>query len=202
MIYCDLDNVLIDSLRLAKRQQDATEALGVPQALYEETARIVMKEFGYYSPQNHHAVLARHLTIGEAFVHKIIECAEEGGIVFPDVHDFLFNFDRSILAILTSGDPEFQMLKIQANDLDAYFSRIHVTIGHKADSLDAPSNEDFFLDDAPREIEKMKLRHPQMFCIQLRQPPFWETQKTTTYADARAIDLLEAAEIIRRQRSM
>ena len=202
MIYCDLDNVLIDSLRLAKRQQDAAEGIGVTPSLYEETARIVMKEFGFYSPQNHYDVLARHMTLDKEFVRIMLASAEAGGIVFPDVHDFLFNFDRADLAIVTSGDPEFQMLKIQANDLDGYFGQIHITTRHKPDCIKVALQGDCFLDDAPREIEKMKLRHPQMFCIQLRQPPFWEIQKTTTYADVYVADLLEAAEIIRRQRPM
>jgi len=198
MIYLDLDNLLIDSIKLAERTQQAVEYLGITADSYKKSAKDAMKEFGFYSPQNHYTILRKRLAIGEEFLQTVVSCAQAKDLVFPDTHEFLFEFDKENLAILTSGDPKFQLLKIRANGLDKCVKRIYVTRNHKPDHIPEPAEMGtFFLDDVPREIEKMKRRYPQVFCVQARKVPFWESQKTTAYADAYATTLIEAAKIIK-----
>jgi len=199
MINVDLDNVLIDSLTLVERTKQVVSGLGVTGELYERAVLTVMREFGAYTPERHYAVLKRHIPLDGEFVRRVLLCAEAGGIVYPDTMDFLTEFGKENLTIVTSGDPNFQLLKIQANNLDGYVRSIIVT-DDKPGSMKRPAAGDFFLDDAPRQIELVKQAHPQIFCIQMRQVPFWETEKTAPNADARVVDLREAAKIIRTKR--
>ena len=110
---------------------------------------------------------------------------------FPDSEEFLSSFNPQQLVLITSGNQDFQWRKIDAHDLTKYIKFVWVITnkalavsGELVSALRAGIKEPFFfIDDAPREIEAVKKAHPEVICIQVREPASWETQRETEFYD-------------------
>lgn len=203
MIYLDLDNTALDTVGLYNFMVDLLEnEFGVPRGVAMQAQQDAHLRHRTYTPEKLCDELAKvgH-PVSNDFLIRVYNYIESREMLYPDTMPFLKQFRRQELAILTRGDEFFQRRKIRAHGLDQLVGKLLVTQGEKCDSInDAVMPCTFFLDDAPREIEAMKRRHPWIICIQVREPPPWEEQRTTTYADGYARDLLLAADLIREMR--
>ena len=198
-IFVDLDCTLIDSERRYEDEKRVAENFGVPRAIYEWAVDELYKryEVGSYSfPLLCEIIRPRMLNFPEE-LHLRLASLLSCNYFFSDALDFLARFSQEELVLVTSGNQEFQQKKIQTHELAKYFGRIFVARNKAQVIGEEKAGTDFFIDDAPREIEKVKLAHPDVFCVQVRTPASWESQKYTSRADARLSDLISAAEYIK-----
>ncbi len=202
-IFCDLDCTLIDSERRYEDEKQIAARLGVSRDDYEWAVDELYHRFGIarYS----FTVLLE--IIRERVPHVSSGLAEElmslldRNYFFPDSLNFLNQFRRRDLTLVTAGVIEVQLKKVETHGMKALMGDIVVTdskpraMGER--KLDGRIH--FFLDDAPREIEAVKRAHPDIVCIQMRIPPSWESQKYTNFADVCLPNLAAAAEYIKRR---
>ena len=80
--------------------------------------------------------------------------------VYNDALSFLENNKDYYITLLTKGDENFQLLKINNTDIAKYFNDIIVTLKDKGD-LNINYQEGIFIDDNPNELASIMKRNPK-----------------------------------------
>lgn len=205
-IFCDLDCTLIDSEQRYEDEKRIAEGLGVSRDTYEWAVGELYNQFdvaGYTFERLYEIIRERVPGVPSCLAEELASLLDRN-YFFPDALLFFGEFHRQDLIIVTSGVSAFQLRKIETHGLKTRARAIVIT-GNKAEVLGeykTGGRIHFFLDDAPREIEAVKRVHPDVICIQVRQPASWESQKTTALADAYLPDLAAAAEYIKRRTAL
>ena len=198
-IFFDLDQAQIEVEHRVQLEIEAAARYGMSQQTFMEGRGLAVKEgisfFNYKKLFEHCARVKPDLD--QAIIEEWYDIIRMKRI-FPDTIPALELVPIKRRVMLTTGDPEFQNIKIDPNGLRDYFSQILIVPTPKCDSL---ADEDIppgaaFADDSPREIDAMKLRHPKVFSVQVRNPAPWEHQKISEYKDAHAEDLYAAVFLI------
>ncbi len=203
LIFIDLDCTLIDSEKRYEDEKQMAERFGIKRDVYVWAVNELYRRHGTYKYS--FALLCEILRERTPRANKNFE-GELSRLLgrnyfFSDAPQFLSRFNCEELILLTSGTPDFQSRKIDVHGLNEVVKATFITdnkpiiIGREKRG----SALNFFIDDAPREIEAVKRIHPDVVCIQIRTPPSWEMQKHTPLADARLPDLVSAVEYIERK---
>lgn len=199
MIYVDLDNTLIDSARRLRYEISIAERYGVSRETYWRAVDIFHERYAISAVRFELLFECCRVLIPD--LSEVI--LEEWNALlrtpyfFPDTHDFLSAFEPKDLALLTTGYPEFQKIKIATHGLERYFSEIHIVGSPKCRHISPPKNS-VFIDDAAREIDATKKYIPDAYCIFVREPIEWEKQKFSLLRDAYCNDLFEAKDHIKK----
>src|SRR3989344_2699786 len=193
MIYVDLDNTLIDSVGRLRMEMDVANRYGLSDTDYQKGIDFAFEKYGIGSfgyatlfegcraikPELKREILADW--------QRIVETA----CFFPDTQEFLAEFKKEELTLLTTGNPDFQRTKIKAHGLEWHFQEIIIVNSPKCRHI-SPGPRSVFIDDSPREIDEMKTAFPEVFCVLVREVAPWESQKESVLADAKSSDLLSA----------
>jgi FMN phosphatase YigB (HAD superfamily) len=123
--------------------------------------------------------------------------------IFPDVRNFLEQFERADLYLISYGDLEYQRNKIKNSGITKYFNKVITTYKLKAEelakilSLDEIESEDiYFLDDRVEQIRSVKKKFPQAHTLLVRRKEGRYNDEKDKYCDFEVGDLNEAARII------
>jgi FMN phosphatase YigB (HAD superfamily) len=200
MIFVDLDNTLIDSIRRSEDEIKILLKYGIPK---DTCYKIQTETFVKHGRYSYELLYQELLAIKTDLSRKIIKDLDKllkRNYLFYDSYKFFLEYEREELAVLTFGDSEFQMRKIKSSNVDLFIDKIYVT-QHKDDfifsyTVKHPDESVFFIDDSPHEIEAVKKACSKATCIQLRILPPWVKQVYTIYADSRQPSFLEAISYI------
>ena len=197
-ICVDLDNTLIDSVQRYTDEQIVAVKYGLDPSTYVKCVEKLFERHGnYYSYKLLLPILQEVKTDIKEGILPELESLLDRKYLFEDTEFFLSRFQKEQLVLVTSGDQVVQSRKIAAHQLESLFCAMILNPSNKADVVEAQkAGMVYFVDDAPREIEKVKKQCGLATCIQVREPPPWEKQKTTDYADYRVANLFEAVKII------
>lgn len=192
MICIDLDCTLIDSEKLYQDEKVVAVRYGISAKKYVAAVnRLYQQCRASYSFELLYEFLSK---IKPGLSRKIVDDLNallDKNYFFPDSKFFLSSFTPQQLALITTGSPHFQFRKIAAHGLKRYINFIWV-VSDKALPISGElvsatrmgiKEPLFFIDDAPREIETVKKAHPEVICIQVREPALWETQRETDFYD-------------------
>lgn len=203
IICVDLDNTLIDSVRRSKDEVGIAAKYGLRPEVYTKSINELFRRHGnMYSFQLLWPILLeKKAYLPEEMLNELNELLDKT-YFFGDTDLFLQSFKKEQLILVTSGDPVVQARKLYAHKLDERFDCVFLNPFAKTDVIGACIKECggekvYFVDDAPREIEAVKKTCPQAICVQVREPPPWEEQKTTDYADYYFWDLAGTADFIK-----
>jgi hypothetical protein len=133
-----------------------------------------------YSTRRHAQILAEH-GFDEEQVVKELETTTSpealSKLLYPDAHDFLKKLKSfgEPMVLLSLGDSEFQMLKVQGSGIEAYFDRVFVvndTKEHVVAELLAyvKDKKIWFVNDWVQQTLEIKNKFPQLHYI-LKQSP-------------------------------
>jgi hypothetical protein len=127
MFIVDFDDTLFDTrpgFRDARLK--AAAGLGISPELYQETYRVARRSadnIATYSTRRHAQILAEH-GFDEEQVVKELETTTTpealSKLLYPDAHDFLKKLKSfgEPMVLLSLGDSEFQMLKVQGSGIE------------------------------------------------------------------------------------
>lgn len=199
MIYVDLDNTLIDSMRRSDMERSAAIRCGMSEETFAQAMDLLVESHGLsdFSFEPFFEVCKRlHPDLDPALLSQW-KALLQLRIFFPDSLRFLGAFQKNELTLLTTGSPKHQQVKIRAHALPEYFKDILIVPTPKARAIACPPPDSIYVDDSGREIDEMKNCHPHVYCILVREPACWEKQKHSLHADARAFDLDHALLLIK-----
>ena len=120
-------------------------------------------------------------------------------LVYPDFFDFVRNFDKKDLILLSYGTTEFHKSKVQNSKVRNFFSEIIITKGDKSEkfkTIEKTENKIFFIDDKANQIDEVKTALPHIITIRMIRRQDEQTGKESKLADYVVKDLNEAKEII------
>ena len=197
MIYVDLDNTLLDAVKRLENEKEIARRHGIDDDLFEKAANLTHETHGISNWS--YTVFFESCRIlkpclEETMLHEWQKVIERSGI-FPDTIAFLNQFPKENLTLVTTGNHEYQRTKIRTDNLEAYFSEILIVPSPKCHHV-TPVYPAVYVDDSPREIDAMKLLHPEIFCILVREPAPWEKQKISLHADVYCPDLTMVRSVI------
>lgn len=193
MLYLDLDNTLIDTVKRLDFEKEVSEKYGLTGDKYLNAIDVVNERNG----------------VGNFTIRKLFDVCREmkpdfpeealrewmdfenRQIFFPDALDFIASFKKDELTLITAGDKNMQGKKIAVHNIEPLFSKILIVPSPKAQNIDPPPRGTIYIDDAPREIDAMKERFPYVTCVLVREPPPWEKVTISKYADMYCKDLKE-----------
>ncbi len=119
-----------------------------------------------------------------AMIDIIEQHAQE--FVFSDVHDFIEKHkDRFYISIATHGDAELQTEKISHSNLSKEVGKI-ISRKQKEKVVEIflkEYDEIWFIDDKPKNVERVKKAHPQVHTYLVVRPEDHPYAGSTKYAD-------------------
>ncbi len=195
----DMDGTLIDSAMRINMEHKVALEYGLTAEMFWEGRRLAEEKYGP-ALSNYRKLYAGCKEILPDLDEKIVEewlDVARTPMLYSDTLNFLASFPKEELILFTAGEPGFQNIKIDANGLRDKFSSILILPSPKANNFHNPEPGMIYLDDAPREIDAMRLRHPSVYCIQVREPSPWERQRSTRRKHRYAWDMTEAITIIK-----
>ena len=198
MIYIDLDNTLIDSVKRLSGEMTAALKYGISNDNFSKAMLAAFQNDGV-SRFGHKVLFKACCNLCPGLSKKLLNDWNDilnTPHIFPDAINFLSSFPKKDLVLLTTGSKEFQLTKIRVHGLKKFFSDIKIVPSPKCTSISPPPNS-IFIDDSPREIDATKQTFPGIYCILVRKPAPWEKQKTSHFKDAQCADLVKAIELIK-----
>ncbi len=121
--------------------------------------------------------------------------------IYPDFFDFVKNFDKKDLILLSLGTTDFQKKKIKSSQIEDFFNEIVVTYGNKAENFKVlvekyNSEKMFFVEDSAVQIDSVKKEFPQVITFKMERPQGKNIETKSELADYVVKDLREVREII------
>lgn len=198
LIYLDLDNTLIDSVRRYEEEQETAERYGVSRAEYVRAVETLYARHGtasYTFPLLFSIIRETRPDAPEALLRELKGLLGKR-YFFPDTLEFFARFPREELIVVTESRYEFQWPKAAVHNLLAYVREVRISHVKRKSEMIEESGQTFFLDDAARHMDDVKRAHPGIVCIQVRVPAPWEKKQKALLADAVCGTLIEAAGFI------
>jgi len=120
--------------------------------------------------------------------------------VYSDFFDFVKNFHKSDLILLSFGTTDFQKIKIKNSGIMEYFDEIIITSGSKAKDIgEIQKKHDetlIFIDDKTSHIDEVKKCFPRIVAIKMERLNKKHIVSKSELADCTVNDLYEARRII------
>jgi FMN phosphatase YigB (HAD superfamily) len=124
-----------------------------------------------------------------------------GDFVYPDFFDFINNFNKKDLILLSFGTIDFQGMKIKNSGIIPYFQEVIITGKDKSDDLKniliKNKNEKiFFIDDKAEQIDNVKEKLSQIIAMKMERSQGGHINTESKLADYVVKDLNEVRNII------
>ncbi|MCC6639219.1 hypothetical protein IT409_01525 [Candidatus Falkowbacteria bacterium] len=173
--YIDLDSTLYDTPKFKEALAQSMSGLIHPDDFLISFEQVLRSyEQGYAYSIERHANVLQDLhgipaDITTSTLSQIVE--ESNDFVYDDVIPFLESKRDENLILLSFGDTDFQMAKINASGLTKYFKHILVTEAHKHTIAlpTAINSQTIFLNDNRLENKQLRLAYPQAKIIEIQR---------------------------------
>lgn len=166
-IFIDFDDVIFNAKKFRKDLIGIFGKHGITKQEFESSYYSFGKKEEmrgkYYDPRRQIKVLKKKYVVNNERLKKDLDAflKDLRGYIFPDVRDFLDNFEKKNLFLITYGHAQFQKKKIVNSGMSRCFNKILICRGNKVDIINdvckkrgiTPGEEDILLiDDHPEQI--------------------------------------------------
>lgn len=155
MVYIDFDSTLFNSNLFLEHLNDVLNSCQVNMAIYDDY-KIKMKQTGY-NPINILQQMENAYPFQKDVYEKIDNLLRNSNkYLYEDVLPFLLWLKEKKIKIvlLTKGNREFQLKKIEYTGILDYLDEIITTLNEKGD-LNIDYQHSIFIDDNPQEIDSL-----------------------------------------------
>ena len=127
---------------------------------------------------------------------------EASDFVYPDFFEFVKNFNKKDLILLSFGTTDFQGMKIKNSGVASYFQEVIITQKDKMEDLKNniliknKGEKIFFIDDKAEQIDKIKEKLPQIITMKMERSRGRHINVKSKLTDYVVKDLDEAKNII------
>lgn len=206
-IFIDFDDTLFNTKDFSCAYKKIFEKCGV--------CKDIFKELYYDYPQKKGDKLLKYnfnnhvRRIGEECKMDTIELRKKVAefikdtrhYIFEDVWNFLNNFKKEELILVSLGNNEFQKSKIKNSGIEKKFEKVIVTDEMKSKVIKKflkPQEAFYFLDDRIEQVEDVKEALPQGITFFVKRPERRFQDEKNNYCDFEIKNLNEALEIIKK----
>jgi len=126
--------------------------------------------------------------------------AKDNVFVYSDFFDFVLDYKKEELILLSFGTTKFQKNKIENSGISKYFNEVIITSRNKADDMSCIKKKYnkniIFIDDKAEAIDDVKKRLPNVVTMKMERPQGGHIDTESKLADYVIKELNEAKNII------
>lgn len=121
--------------------------------------------------------------------------------VYHDLFDFVDNFNKKDLILLSFATTATQKIKINNSKIAGFFGSIIITSKNKAEDVEPifkkyKKEKIFFIDDKTIQVDNIKNRFPEIIIMEMKRPQGSDITTESKSVDYKIKDLFEAKDII------
>ena len=157
-LYLDFDNTLFDTVEFNKSCKKILDKY----ISNEEQDKIFKSFTKIYDFREVINILSINYNIDKAILLKEYNELLEGNYLFDDTIEFLEYYkEKYELIMLTFGNNEYQLDKINCSNISKYFKELIITSEYKY-VLDIDYKNSIFIDDNPRDLKGLMNNNPYL----------------------------------------
>ena len=157
-LYLDFDNTLFDTVEFNKSCKKILDKY----ISNEEQDKIFKSFTKIYDFREVINILSINYNIDKAILLKEYNELLEGNYLFEDTIEFLEYYkEKYELIMLTFGNNEYQLDKINCSNISKYFKELIITSEYKY-VLDIDYKNSIFIDDNPRDLKGLMNNNPYL----------------------------------------
>lgn len=130
--------------------------------------------------------------------------AKSNVFVYSDFFDFVLNYKKEELILLSFGTTKFQEDKIKNSGISKYFNEVIITTKNKADDMEDIKKEYkekiIFIDDKAEAIDNVKKRFPDVVAMKMVRTQGGHTETESELTDYIIQDFYKSKDIINKLR--
>lgn len=210
-IFIDFDDVLLNTKEFIKNFRKIFRKNGITELVfrkyyYDYPIRRKRGSLKKYDSMEHVKRIRQELGMDtrklEKDLKKFIKTTKK--YVFSDVEQFLLNFKKKDIYLVSYAKTKFQEDKIKSSGLARHFKRIIISDKMKFSALKSIIKKDkinkkeklYFIDDRMKQINDAKKNIPALKTFFMRRKEGRYGDKRSSYCDFEIKNLKEAAKII------
>jgi hypothetical protein len=212
-IFIDFDDVIFNAKKFKEDLIRVFMKYGVTRHDFENSyytyPKIAQEEGKYYYPKDQIRVLKKRNTIdGKKLGEDIDKMMKDlRPYVFPDVYDFISNFSKKDLFLLTYGHEKFQLAKIRGAQVRPYFRKTMISKDNKINIIRqtmkeynfSPQELVVFIDDRPEQLERTEKVKKSIVTFRMCRPEGRYSNLICVDKDWEVKNFKEIAKIIKRE---
>jgi SpoVK/Ycf46/Vps4 family AAA+-type ATPase len=212
-IVLDFDDTIFNTHQMVRKFIEVFEKIGFTEKEFHVAFRKCLEKLGKFdlevfinlifnSHESNYLNTVTRFSNKKEIEEKIKEILlETNNFIYPDLFDFVGDFDKKDLILLSFGEINFQRTKIENSKIILFFSEIIITLKDKVEDLKLicekyNKDEIFFIDDKAEQIDKIKEELPQIITLKMERPQGEHINTKSKLADYIVKDLDEAKDII------
>lgn len=210
-IFVDFDDVIFNAKKFKEDLIHVFMKNGVTRHEFENSYYTFQKkaqvEGKYYDPKKQVAVLRRRNIIDHKKLERDIDVfmSDLKKYVFPDVKEFLGNFKKNDLYLISYGHVKFQKTKIKGSLVRKYFRKVVISKDNKINIIRETAKKDNFLsresviliDDRPEQLEQTEKKKKSIVTFHMCRPEGRYSDLICLNRDYEVKNLKEVAKIIK-----
>jgi len=207
-IFLDFDDSLFNTKKFRGRLLKVFLKNGVLQKdffnTYYDYPKKTKKGLQKYDPEKQIKYLAKKGNINSKKLKRDLEELINNSykFLFRDAQNFLDNFKRRELVLLSFARTNFQCSKIKNSGIEKYFSKVVISDARKADEISKIAGKQnidlFFIDDRIDQISPVKTLFPKSITFLLKRKEGRYNDKRTKSVDFQVRSLKEVKKIIKK----
>jgi len=206
-IFIDFDDTLFNTKDFSSEYKKVFSTCGVCKDIFQELYYdYPQKEEGKllkYDSQKHIERIGEEcqMDVGElkSRVDELIKNTRK--YIFSDSRNFLDNFRKNDLVLVSYGKTQFQKNKIMHSGIAKYFGKIILTDDMKSKVIKKflkPQEAFYFMDDRVEQVEDVKIKLPLGITFFVKRPEGRFDDERNQYCDFEIKNLSEALDIIKK----
>jgi len=214
-IFIDFDDVLFNAKKFKKDLIGVFKKNGITRQEFDNSyytfQKVAQVEGKYYDPKKQVKVLKKRFEIDTKKLEKDLDkfLKDLKKYVFPDVFDFLSNFSKKDLFLITYGHVRFQKKKIRNSGTNKFFKKILISKDNKINIVletckkygFSPEKESIIIiDDRPEQIEKTEKIRKKIITFRMCRPEGRYSDLLCIDKDWEVKNLKEVSKIIKKEK--
>ena len=208
-IVLDFDDTIFNTHRLMREFLEIVKKFGFTEEEFFGAYQECKKIMGYFDPKTIIELLNKAKPFDKVKAEKEIDLilSDLSNFVYSDFFDFVKDFKKESLILLSFGAIDFQEIKIENSGITSYFQEIIITQRDKTEDLknilrqtqDDKGNEGekiFFIDDKTVQVDNIKNKFPEIITMKLKRPQGVDIMTDSKITDYTVKNLNEVKEII------
>jgi len=208
-IVLDFDDTIFNTHRLMREFLEIVKKFGFTEEEFFGAYQECKKIMGYFDPKTIIELLNKAKPFDKVKAEKEIDLilSDLSNFVYSDFFDFVKDFKKESLILLSFGAIDFQEIKIENSGITSYFQKVIITQRDKTEDLknilrqtqDDKGNEGekiFFIDDKTVQVDNIKNKFPEIITMKLKRPQGVDIMTDSKITDYTVKNLNEVKEII------
>lgn len=212
-IFVDFDDVIFNAKKFKEDLIHVFMKHGITRRDFENSyytySKAAQARGMYYNPKDQIDVLKKRSRVDHKKLNEDVDklMKDLSHYVFPDFYDFLDNFFKKDLFLITYGHEKYQLAKISGSKIGRHFRKTLVSKDDKINTIKkaakryrfSPRETIILIDDRPEQLERAEKRKKSVVTFRMCRPEGRYSNLICVYKDYEVRNLREVSRIIKRE---